>query len=225
MRRRIDKWVRIALIFTVGILWIPLQIEAQDRIERAIQRYESPRRARWQKPDDVVRALQLRPGMVVVDIGAGTGYFTRRFARVVGPEGRAIGLDIEPRMVAYMREDAHRRGLTNYEARLVRADDPGLPDAFADVIFLCNTYHHIQNRVRYFRNIRHALKPGGRLVIVDFYRDRNIPVAPPKWMRVARDQVVRELNTAGYRLLREHTFLPYQYFLEFVVAGGTGGDS
>jgi ubiquinone/menaquinone biosynthesis C-methylase UbiE/rhodanese-related sulfurtransferase len=164
------------------------------------------------RPDDVVAALALRPGQVVVDLGAGSGLFTRRFARAVGPSGRAIGLDIEPAVVEALKRDAAALGLANYEARLVAADNPGIPAASADVIFLSNTYHHVEQRVAYFTKLRDALKPGGRLVIVDFPPSGSgLPDHPD------RRQVEAELASAGYRLRREHTFLERQFFLEFVV--------
>jgi SAM-dependent methyltransferase len=88
--------------------------------------FESPERATWQKPEEVVRAFDLKRGQTVVDIGAGTGYFTRRFARAIGPSGKAIGVDIEPSMVAYMKADTKKHKLSNYEARPVKSDDPEL---------------------------------------------------------------------------------------------------
>jgi ubiquinone/menaquinone biosynthesis C-methylase UbiE len=164
------------------------------------------------RPDDVVAALQLRPGMTVVDLGAGTGIFTRRFARAVGATGRAIGLDIDSSAVEAMRQEARRLDLQNYETRLVAADDPAIAPRSADVVFLSNTYHHLENRVVYARKLRAALKPGGRLVIVDF------PPGPAR-QGVAdhpdRDQVVRELTAAGFRLVKSHDFLRGQFFLEF----------
>jgi arsenite methyltransferase len=164
----------------------------------------------WRKPDEVVAALQLRGGMTVVDLGAGPGVFTRRFARAVGPAGRAIGLDINPGAIDALKKDAASLGLANYEARLVKADDPAIPVASADVIFLSNTYHHIENRVAYFTRLRSSLKPGGRLVIVDFNAGQMAMDIPD------RQQVERELSAAGYRLVQSHDFLARQFFLEFV---------
>src|SRR6266851_6763766 len=108
--------------------------------------FESPDRAKWQKPDEVVRALDLKPGQTVINIGAGTGYFTRRFAKAVGPSGAVIGLDVEPGMVDYMKADAKKLGLQNYHARVVKADDPELSPNSADVIFFCDTLHHVDDR-------------------------------------------------------------------------------
>lgn len=177
--------------------------------------FESPERARWQKPDEVVRALNLTPGQVVADIGAGTGYFTRRFARAVAPTGEAIGLDVEPAMVDYMKADAKRLGAKNYKARLVKPDDPELAPRSVDVIFFCDTLHHIfEHRVAYFRRLAAALKPGGRVVVIDL-KKKPLPVGPPPADKISREEMISEFRAAGYRLVREHDFLPYQYFLEF----------
>lgn len=186
-----------------------------DYVKFWMQEFEKPERDEWQMPDKVVKTLNLKPGDVVADIGAGTGYFTRRFARAVGPEGRALGLDIEPEMVGYMKKDAQKLNLKNYEARIVKTDDPELEDGSVDVVFLCNTNHHIENRVEYFSKLSKSLKKNGRVVIVDFYR-KPLPVGPPSVEhKLSKDVVLKEFPLAGYHLVRSHDFLPYQYFLEF----------
>ncbi|MEW6599671.1 MAG: methyltransferase domain-containing protein [Nitrospirota bacterium] len=182
-------------------------------VEAWVKRFEDPERDKWQKPAEVVKAMNLREGDVVADIGAGTGYFTRHIAVAVGPSGKALGLDIEPGMVEYMKEDAKKLNLNNYEARVVRTDDPELAPHSVDVIFLCDTYHHIENRVEYFSNIIPSLKPGGRVVVVDFIKDSDF--GPPRDHKMAQEVVVDELQRAGYKLIRTHALLPYQYFLEF----------
>lgn len=185
-----------------------------DDADKWVRIFEDPRRAEWQQPDKVVEVMDLKPGDVVADIGAGTGYFTRRFARTVGPGGRALGLDIETSLVNYMNEDAIKLNLKNYEARVVKPDNPELGTNSVDVVFLCNTYHHIENRIDYFKSVSKALKPGGRVVIVDFYK-KDLPVGPPPDHKMSQKAVRKELQQAGYKLIRSHDFLPYQYFLEF----------
>lgn len=164
-----------------------------------------------QKPDEVIKAMELRPGQVVVDIGAGHGYFTRRFALAVAPTGRAIGLEVEERLVRDLKADAKKLGLENYEARLVPFDDPQLAPASADVIFLCDTYHHIDGRAAYFARVRDALREGGRLVVIDFPPSRG-----DARHGIEKAKVIEELTRAGYKLLREFDLLaPRQFFLEF----------
>jgi ubiquinone/menaquinone biosynthesis C-methylase UbiE len=185
-----------------------------DDMERWITIFEDPKRRKWQKPEEVVKTLNLRSGDVVADIGAGTGYFTRLFASAVGTGGKALGLDTERAMVDYMRKDAEKLKLKNYIARLVKPDDTGLGNNSVDVIFICNTLHHIDNRVNYLKKLSGNLKHKGRIVIVDFYK-RDLPVGPPTDMKLRKNEVINEFRNAGYRLIRSHDFLPYQYFLEF----------
>jgi len=186
-----------------------------DDIQMWINVFEDPERHKWQKPEEVIKKMNVRLNDVVADIGAGTGYFTRRFA-FAALTGKAIGLDVEPSMVRYMNEDAKKLGLNNYESRVVKTDDPELGNNEVDIVFLCDTYHHIENRVEYFSKVAGSLKNGGRLVIVDFYK-KELPYGPPPHHKLAKEIVISELEEAGYKLLRSHDFLPYQYFLEFGV--------
>ena len=172
---------------------------------------ETDDRDRWQKTDEVLRLMNVRPGQVIVDIGAGSGYFTRRFAAIVGPTGRAVGIEIDAAEVRAMTADARRLNLANYEARLVPPEDPMLAPRSVDVVFLCDAYHHINDRVAYFTKVRRALKPGGKLVILDFVRSKENTAHS-----IVREEVIEELRRAGYRLTREFDLLiPKQYFLEF----------
>lgn len=182
-------------------------------IEKWVRLFEDPDRVKWQKPAEVVRAMDLKEGDVVADIGAGTGYFTRLFAMAVGPAGKAIGLDIEQGMIDYMNEDAKKLGLKNYFAMVVPTDSAGLEPNSVDVVFLCNTYHHIANRVDYFRAVANSLKKDGRVVVVDFYK--NTDFGPPRDHKLAKEVALREMDEAGYKLVKTHNVLEHQYFLEF----------
>ena len=192
--------------------------EHADRLHRDPTSYmaalDDPARDAWQRPHEVVTALGLREGDAVADIGAGSGYFALRFARHVGSQGRVYAVDVSPDMVAEVSRRAKSAGLANTTASLATPDDPGLPAGSLDVVFVCDTWHHIQNRGDYARKVRQALEAGGRLVIVDFHKDS--PVGPPASMKLTRDEVIAEVQAAGFALSKEHTFLPHQYFLEFV---------
>jgi SAM-dependent methyltransferase len=179
--------------------------------EKWAKAFDDPERDAWQKPHEVLQALQLAPDAVVADIGSGTGYFAVRLAHTV-PQGRVYGVDAEPDMVRYLTERAQREGLTNLAVVAARPSDPGIPSA-VDLVILVDTYHHVPDRERYFRNLQKSLKPGGRLAIIDFTLDS--PVGPPKRARIPADAVKKELARAGYALAEEHAFLPYQYFLVF----------
>jgi ubiquinone/menaquinone biosynthesis C-methylase UbiE len=182
-----------------------------------IKAFEDPERDEWQKPDEVVKSLNLKPGDIIADIGAGTGYFTKRFAKAVSPGGQALGLDIVPSRVQHMKEEAQRLGLNNYKALLIKPDNPKLEPGSVDVVFLCNTYHHLENRVDYFQRLSKSLKENGRVVIVDFYK-KPLPVGPSSAdHKLSKEVVLEEFQVAGYHLKHDKDFLPYQYYLEFVL--------
>ncbi len=179
--------------------------------ERWSKVFDDPARDAWQKPDEVVRALELAPDAAVADIGSGTGYFAVRLARAA-PRGQVLGADIEPDMVRFLNERAAREKLGNLKSILARADGPNLP-APVDLVLIVDTYHHLAQRSRYFADLKRSLKPGGRVAVIDFRPDS--PVGPPPHHRIAHEQVTREMERAGYRLAAEHGFLPNQYFLVF----------
>jgi len=176
--------------------------------------FDDPERDAWQKPNDVVAALELKPGMTAADLGAGTGYFTAPLSRAVGPKGAVLSIDPEPEMVEYLGKRAHREGLTNVVPVLALYEDPFLPPGRVDRVLIVDTYHHIDDRQTYFRRLGANLAPGGRVAIVDFHK-RPLPVGPPPEAKLDREVVVAEMEKAGFRLAAEPTFLPYQYFLVF----------
>ena len=176
--------------------------------------FDDPERDAWQKPHEVIQALALAPDAVVVDIGAGTGYFAVRLAHSV-PRGRVYAIDTEPDMVKHLAERAQTNGLKNLSALRGEPDDARIPQK-ADLVLLVDVYHHIEDRERYFRKLADSLKPGGRLAVIDFKLDT--PRGPPKRARIAPDRVKAELKGAGYALAQEHAFLPDQYFLVFTPA-------
>jgi SAM-dependent methyltransferase len=138
--------------------------------------FDGRRRDRWQRPDVVLSRLGLKPAMRVADIGAGTGYFAVRFGQAL-PRGRVWAIDVEAEMVTYLNARARKLALPQVAAIQGGLDDPRIPEP-VDIVFLCNTYHHISNRVAYFRNVRQQVAPQGRLVIVDFRLGRSRLVRP-----------------------------------------------
>jgi len=180
-----------------------------DAIAKWQARFEDPTRDAWQLPDRIVQALSDRPDLVIADVGSATGYFSVRFAHAV-PQGQIIGADIEPGMVTHLNDRARREGLNNLVSVLAGPDNPHLPRA-ADLIFFCDTIHHIDGRTAYFTRLKNSLRPGGRVAIVDFRlgSDRG----PPHKLDPA--QVKKEMQEAGYSLTESHDFLPDQYFLIF----------
>ncbi|MBI1357190.1 MAG: methyltransferase domain-containing protein [Acidobacteria bacterium] len=175
---------------------------------------ESPDRDPWQKPDEVVAALDLHAGQTAADIGAGSGYFSVRLAKAVGPNGKVYAVDIQQDLIDHLTARAGEAGLTQMEPVLGTPDDPKLPAASVDLIFICDVAHHIENRQAYYAKLGRALRPGGRIAIVDFYK-KELPVGPGVAMKISREEMIAELGQAGFALAAEHDFLPYQYFLTF----------
>jgi ubiquinone/menaquinone biosynthesis C-methylase UbiE len=181
-----------------------------------LERFESPERTAWQRPDDVVASLKLQPDAKIADLGAGTGYFAIRFA-AAAPEGRVYAVDIEPNMVEWLTQRAADEGHANLEAVLGEPSDPKLPEPI-DLVFMCNVFHHLANPQVYFEAVAGSLRPGARVVIVDFRKDapEDAP-GPPAAMRMDPAQISAHMQAAGYRLARQDLeLLEYQYLLEFV---------
>lgn len=177
------------------------------------ERFEDPERAAWQKPAVVLEALALEPDHVVADIGSATGYFPVRIAPRV-PRGRVWGVDVEPAMVRYLNRRARREGHANLFSILGTPRSPLLPEP-VDRVLLVDTYHHVSDRTAYFAGLAPVLAPGARLVVVDFEKG-DLPVGPSDAMKIAPEQVRRELEAAGYALEEDlRGALPYQYVLVF----------
>lgn len=183
----------------------PLDLQAY------LARLEAPDRATWQKPDELVAALGLRPGQVAADVGAGPGYFTLRLARAVGPSGVAYGVDVDPRMTGLLAARAGEAGLGNV-VPVLAPDGAGLPPRPCDLILLVNAFHHFPDGPGTLTRLAGALAPGGRLALVDF-KEGDLPVGPPPDHRVTRAQIDQAVAAAGLVVARELDLLPYQHFL------------
>lgn len=173
-----------------------------------------PTRAAWQLPDRVVESLELVPGDRVADIGAGGGYFVFPLADAVGETGKVYAVEVEEGKVARLREKVAGRGVSNVEVVLGEYDDPLLPDRGIDLVFLCDTYHHIDERETYFSRLRADLRPGGRVAVVDT-RDDLTGIAAlftlPGHM-MSKEVLLAEMAAAGYRHEGGFEFLPAQHF-------------
>lgn len=168
---------------------------------------EDPSRDAWQKPHDVIMALALKKTETVADIGAGTGYFSRRFARHAGA---VWAVDIDPKLLEILSKGKP----DNLKLVHAKTDDPSLPAGAVDTIFICDVWHHIDGRPAYLLKLKKALKPGGRIVVIDF-KEGKLPVGPPPSMKIAEKEMVREFAAAGFQVSQRHDILPHQYFLEF----------
>lgn len=181
-------------------------------LEGYVARMEEPDRAKWQKPDEVVAALQLKQGQVACDIGAGPGYFSLRLSRAVGSAGQVFAVDVEPRILEVLRKRIGAANARNVSPILSLPDDPLLPQRACDLILIVDTYHHFPDGPAYLRRLSRSLRPGGALVNIDFHK-RELPVGPPLEHKVSREAFLGDAQAAGLEVAGEQQFLPYQYFL------------
>lgn len=173
--------------------------------------FDDPARDEWQRPDDVLRALQLAPEMTVADIGAGTGYFAVRLARAV-PAGEVIAADVEPDMVRYLNDRARREQFPNLHALQATPTASGLAAQSVDRILVVHVWHHLAGRADYARDLAAALRPGGKLFIVDYCLTAHR--GPPANLRVAPEVIIAELSAAGLVAKVSPVTLPDQYIVE-----------
>ena len=183
-----------------------------------VRAMEDPARDTWQKPEQVLDAIATGllgatlEGRTVCDIGVGPGYFTRRIARRVGAKGRVFAVDVEPRMLEVLGERLQKDGLANVTPVLGGPDGPRVPPDTCDVVLIVDTYHHFPDGVAYLKGLGALLRPGGRVVNIDFHK-RELPVGPPVDHKIAREDFLRDAERAGFVLEAQHDLLPHQYFL------------
>jgi ubiquinone/menaquinone biosynthesis C-methylase UbiE len=173
-----------------------------------------PERETEEQPDEALKAIGIARGSSVADIGAGSGYMTLRMAKLVGPEGKVYANDIQPRMLELLRENLKKQKLGNVTTVLGEIDDPKLPAASVDLVLLVDVYHEFSEPQKMLRHIREALKPDGRLVLLEYRgEDPAVPIRPEHKMTV--QQVKAELEPEGYRLDEVKENLPRQHILIF----------
>lgn len=177
--------------------------------------YQGFSRDHWQQPQKVIDTLQIRPGEIVADLGAGGGYFTFKLAAAVGPAGKVYAVDVDEEMIELLQDQARKEKKTNVEPILAKPDDANLPVGGVDLVFTSNTYHHLDNRVAYFAKLRKYLRAGGKVAIVDF--DRRAWIEGLLRHYTPSEFIKREMEQAGYRLIDEYDFLDRQSFLIFTV--------
>ncbi|MEA1964438.1 MAG: class I SAM-dependent methyltransferase [Candidatus Aerophobetes bacterium] len=164
------------------------------------------------KPDQILEAIALRPGQSIADIGAGGGYFSLRFAEVVGEKGKVYALDKNPEFLEFIKKSAKEKKLTSIIATLTAEERVDLPEKSVDFIFMRNVTHHISNRVNYFEGLKRFLKPDGRVIILEYNRGRSFSFRGIFGHYVSKETIVGEMEEAGYLLEKEFDFLPEQHF-------------
>lgn len=190
-------------------------------VDEFVERFEGESREVFTERGRIIEACRLKSDMTVADVGAGTGLYTRLFAKEVGPNGKVFAVDIAPKFLDHIARTAVERGMTNVETVLADDDATNLPPESVDLAFICDTYHHFEFPQRTMQSIHRALKPGGRLVVIDFIR---IPGKSSDWIlehvRAGQEVVEREIEACGFRKVdqRLQDVLTENYFVEFAKA-------
>ena len=177
--------------------------------ERWAKDFDAPDRDAWQRPKLIVAALESKPGMPVVDLGAGPGYFEPHLHAAVSPGGKVVAVDLEQSMVDYLKARATREKLTTVTAQRADVDDPRLAPASTDRVLVVDVWHHIPQRVAYAKKLAAALRPGGAVVVVDFKLDAK--KGPPRHHRLAPAAIAADLRAAGLQAEEKKVDLPEQY--------------
>ena len=180
-------------------------------LKEYIARLDDPGRDEWQRPEVALAALGITKNKVVCEIGTGTGYFALRLAKLAG---WVYAVDVEPQLLSLLRGRAASAGVQNLTPVLGLPLDPLIPSAACDLILTVNTFHHVPDQAAYLGRLHRALRPGGRVAIIDFHK-RELPVGPPVDHKLARDECLAQIHAAGLRVQRELELLPYQYFFVF----------
>lgn len=184
--------------------------------EHWISVFERPGREVYDKRHDIVSELHLKPGMAVADIGAGTGFYTRLFAKQVGNTGRVYAVDISQNFIKNILRTAKTHGLNNIEGIVSTQQDSRLPANSVDLIFVCDTYHHFEYPQAILASIHQALRPDGQLIIIDFRKQHGVSST---WVmshvRTNEAGVISEVESAGFRLTEKSQLLDDNFFLKF----------
>ncbi len=188
-------------------------------ISKWVDRFESESREVFREREKIAQAAGVRDGMAVADVGAGTGIYTSLFSKMVGPSGHVYAEDIKPEFLQKIKADAGAAGLNNVTTVIGTDRSANLPAMRADLVFVCDTYHHFEFPKSMLASLHHALKPGGMLVVVDF--DRT-PGKSRQWIldhvRADKEEVISEIESSGFKLVDrpETPYLTETYMVRFL---------
>lgn len=182
-----------------------------DDPSKYADRWNAPERAATQKPDEVIALMGIEAGATVADLGAGTGYFIPYLSAAVGPTGKVYALDVEDNMLKFIGEMAAKEGLTNVETKKTPFDSTGLGTGSLDRLLTVNVWHHIENREAYAKHLFDVVKPGGKVVVVDFTKEA--PEGPPAAMRLEPQVILDELRAGGFEVSLAQETLPDHYIV------------
>lgn len=168
------------------------------------------------KPEEIISALELKPGNVIADIGAGGGYFSIRFAEIVGKSGKVYAIDINPEFLQFIEEYAQEKNLNNIIPILAKDANLDLPENILDLIFMRNVTHHLSNRVNYFANLKKYLKPDGKVAIIEYKRGSLFSFHTLFGHYLPKEKIIKEMEKAGYLFFKEFNFLERQHFTLYI---------
>jgi ubiquinone/menaquinone biosynthesis C-methylase UbiE len=180
--------------------------------EDLVKNFESADRNEWQKPDEVIHFLGDLKNKTIIDIGAGTGYFEFKMDE---PSAKIIAADVDDRFIKYLNDRITKEESSNISARKAEYEKPPVSEKEADIVYMVDVYHHIENRKDYFSMVKKGLKPNGEMIIVDFKKG-DFEQGPPDDMKIEIQTVINEMKLAGFNLVaQDTTTLKYQYLLKF----------
>jgi predicted methyltransferase len=189
-------------------------------LKEFIEKFEGESREIAANSKQIVAACHLKSGMVVADVGAGTGLFTRKFASEVGPKGKVFAVDISPTFLRHIDKICQEKQIKNVQTVLCDQFSTKLPPNSVDMVFICDTYHHFEFPQRTMQSIKEALRPGGQVILIDFER---IEGTSTDWIlnhvRAGKEVFVREVTSAGFKMVGEEKFLKENYFVRFDKVG------
>jgi 2-polyprenyl-3-methyl-5-hydroxy-6-metoxy-1,4-benzoquinol methylase len=205
LKNRLRRLALFAVAMLVGgVMNAPAQL-ASRKAEDWISTLERPDRIAGQKIDEVISRLNLKPGMVVADIGAGSGLFSRPLAKAVGPNGKVYAVDIQQDLLDYINKRGKEENIPNIQTVLGEYNDPRLPARNIDLAFINDVLHHIENRAAYLKALGSYVKPGGRVAIIEMNKnDPNTPHKNQPQLLVGREQIAQWMSDAGFRLVQEY---------------------
>jgi ubiquinone/menaquinone biosynthesis C-methylase UbiE len=185
-------------------------------VKEYVTKFEGESREIFTKRKQIVEACRLKPGLAVADVGAGTGLFTRQFAAAVGEKGKVYAVDITPKFIKHIEETCAKAGLMNVQGIVCSSTSAELPENSVDLVFICDTYHHFEFPSRTMASIHRALRPGGKVVVIDFQR---IEGKSRDWIlnhvRAGQETVVKEIASCGFKKVGEEQFLEENYLVRF----------
>lgn len=199
-------------LLTISVVVIFLNISCGYFKEKA---YSGWHRENWQKNEKVIGVLDIQPGQKIADLGAGAGYFSFQFADRVKETGTVYAVDIDQDMIQLLQAKIKKDNIKNITVVKANPDDSRLPDNTFDLIFLCNSYHSLSDRIAYFRKLKLKMVPGGKLVVIDLKPHGAFGLFGLHGTK--EENIIRELKEAGYQLEQSYDFLPEQNFQIFSI--------